>query len=417
MFILDGAGDVPRCKDYQASPLAAASTPGLDTLARRGHGGLLYPIAEGVEPETHSGMLNLLGYPVMPDAVPRGPIEALGCGLQVRQGDLVLRVNFGTADDSGLILDRRVCRTLTMDEARTLCMDIVEDAQKHSSGPAIDMQVVRAYRACAVFHSTEITFSDQISNTDPGYPIDGQRIAPNGPFEPVPCKALNDTEEARVSASIVNGFVTRAESLLKDHPLNHERLRRGELPANALLTRGPGCSLPAIERTINDRFNARFVLLADLPIERGVGILVGCECHDYDPDPSPRKTYEELLPKVLALAKPYTAIIVHVKGPDDFGHDGDFLGKVRSIEDIDRWLITPLVHSIREDSVVVVTSDHATPCCLRTHSSDRVPFIVAGNGTPPNRANRLTEVGCAHLSSPVRRGSELMAFSIAITRM
>lgn len=180
MFILDGAADVPSCKSYRESPLAKARTPGLDRLARNGHAGLLFPIDEGVEPETHSGMLNLLGYNVKPEYVPRGPIEALGCGMNVREGDLVLRVNFGTSDKTGLIVDRRVCRSLTLEEADRLCEDIVNHIRSVQTDFELEMRVVREYRACAVLRYPGIPLSAQITNTDPGYPTEKVRLTANG---------------------------------------------------------------------------------------------------------------------------------------------------------------------------------------------------------------------------------------------
>lgn len=418
MLILDGAADVPRCAEYQKSPLAGANTPGLDSLSRNGHAGLIYPIAEGVEPETHTGVLNLLGYPVIPRQVPRGPIEALGCGLKVRDGALVLRVNFGTSNEKGLIVDRRVCRSLTLAEAETLCVDIVDHMQTAQTMYELDMRVVREYRACAVIQPLKgVALSAEISNTDPGYPTEGERKEADGAYEPVKSRPLDGTPGAQFAADLVNDFVSRAQRLLKTHRINLARTALGQPPANAILTRGPGSALSPMKPTVSDRFHARFTLLGDLPIELGVGILTGCECRQYESAGHPQATYDKLVPEILALVNPDAVVVVHIKGPDDYGHDRDFSGKVRSIEEIDKRLIEPLGRRLSASQcLILVTSDHATPCCLGVHSADKVPFVLAGEGVPHNGAARFAEEACATLNSPVRLGSELLNFAVDIAR-
>jgi 2,3-bisphosphoglycerate-independent phosphoglycerate mutase len=416
ILILDGAADVPGCPDYASSPLETARTIGLDELAQNGHAGLLYPIDKGVIPETHSGMLNLFGYYVMPDEVPRGPIEALGCGLDVRDGDLALRVNFGTRDETtGLITDRRVCRSLSMVDTSTLCHDIVEHLREANLDYELYMRAARKYRAVAAIRSTKIRLSDAISNTDPGYPTESLNLHSDEGFEPIACHPLEDSEAACQTADIVNDFVHKAEEFLQDHPFNHLRRTQGKPLANVLLTRGPGCSLPRVEN-ISSKFGLQFKLLADLPIERGVGVLVGCDCHSYVPNIDLEKTYSLLVEEVKQAAVPGTVTIIHVKGPDEYGHDGDFSGKVRCLEEVDQYLIEPLARAILEYSIMVVTSDHSTPCFAHVHTADPVPFVIAGSRIPLNGAKRITERDCTALQSPVSLGSQLLDFVVALAK-
>ena len=413
MIILDGAGDVPTCVAYGRSPLAAARTPGLDQLTTVGHAGLLYPIGPGIEPETHSGMLNLLGYPLKPDQVPRGPIEALGCGLAVGDGDLVLRVNFGTRDEeTGLITDRRVCRSLTVSESETLCRDLVAGLRMEGVPYDVQMQVLREYRGCAVIHSREGRLSDRISNTDPGYPTEHGCVRRAAAYEPCSCYPLDETEMARSTAATVNDFVHRAEAILASHEVNSRRRLAAVPLANCILTRGPGCGLPNIEPILS-RFGLQFTLLADLPIERGVGKLVGCEVRPYQPGPDRRASYESLQAEILKTTMDDQVTVVHIKGPDEYGHDGDFDGKVSCIEDIDGTVLDPLVAAIGDDAILIVTSDHATPCYAGTHTADPVPFVVAGPAVTRNGGKEFSEAACADLVSPVVEGAQLLPFAIS----
>lgn len=414
MIILDGAADLTECLEYKESPLEVATTPGLDKLARNGHAGLLYPIEKDIEPETHTGMLNLLGYAIMPDEAPRGPIEALGCGLKFETGNLVLRINFGTRDEAtGFISDRRTDRSLSMEEASILCRDIVEQFQELDLGYKFDMRAVREYRACIVIQSQGMPLSDNISNTDPVYPTENKRVNGDGGYKPIVCYPLDDTDAARRTAVLVNDFVRQAEEVLRKHPINCNRLKKGKPLANAILTRGPGCSLPSLI-PLSDRFGLRFTLLADMPIELGVGILVGCKCYEYVSSENLRETYNTIVDEIKKLAVPGTVTIAHIKGPDEYGHDNNFSGKVDSIEQIDQWLIAPLTHIMLDNSIIVVTSDHATPCFYHTHSSDPVVFVVAGQGAPINGASRITERACSTLQSPIYKGSQLLSFALKL---
>ncbi|NYZ79751.1 hypothetical protein H0N95_00700 [Candidatus Micrarchaeota archaeon] len=133
-----------------------------------------------------------------------------------------------------------------------------------------------------------------------------------------------------------------------------------------------------------------------MPLEVGIGMLAGMTVIRSDVPTFTQKDYEERLKKTLAALKKFDAVYVHIKGPDLFGHDGDFHGKVRSIEDIDRFFIGPLLHRVdMHNTVVAVTSDHATPSQLSAHSDGPVPTLIfSRHWLPSNRS--FNERECSH---------------------
>src|SRR5918911_1621817 len=118
--VLDGLGDRPIEALGGKTPLEAADTPYLDELAQRGETGLMDSIARGVAPESDAAVMSILGYDVDRYYTGRGPLESYGAGLEVRDGDLAWRANFGTVGEDWTILDRRVGRNLGDGEAREL---------------------------------------------------------------------------------------------------------------------------------------------------------------------------------------------------------------------------------------------------------------------------------------------------------
>ncbi|MEM2709971.1 MAG: hypothetical protein QW534_10080, partial [Candidatus Methanomethylicia archaeon] len=125
LIILDGVGDRENPDLNGMTPLEAAITPGLDYLARRGRLGLMYTVSKGIAPESDAAVFSILGYDPFKIYTGRGPIEALGAGLLVRdEYDLALRCNFATIDEDWRVIDRRVSRSLTTSEAIKLAEDI-----------------------------------------------------------------------------------------------------------------------------------------------------------------------------------------------------------------------------------------------------------------------------------------------------
>lgn len=122
-----------------------------------------------------------------------------------------------------------------------------------------------------------------------------------------------------------------------------------------------------------------------------------------------RKDYGVRVSKALSALKKFGFLYIHIKGPDLFGHDGDFVGKKACVEDIDRFFLSPLLKKIDlDDTLVAVTSDHSTPCLLKGHSSDPVPFVLCGANVPKDDVSVFGERASAFGGFGRIRGVDLM---------
>jgi len=409
---IDGMGDLPIKELGNKTPLEFAETPYMDSLANKGKTGLMYTVGKGIAPESDVAVISILGYDPHKYHTDRGIFEALGVGLPVENGDLALRCNFATVDNRNRIVDRRVGRNLTAEEAKELS-NAMNEKVRLDSYPA-DFQFVSTFghRGVLVIHAKEGRLSGKITNTDPAYSIvEGISVAETK-AEMVPKKSepMNATQEAKISAELVNEFVQKSHKILNEHMINRKRVSEGKLKANIILMRDAGDTVPKLFN-INEKYHVRFACLADMPVERGIAKLAGM--HQVDlPPPSENLNEDYLLrvQKLLALQSSYDCFYIHLKGPDEPGHDGRFDVKAQLIATIDKYFFGDLMPKISlKDSIICVTSDHSTPCKLKAHSDDPVPLLISGNEIKGDQVQRFSEKECRKGSLGIlTHGTELM---------
>ena len=411
--VIDGMGDRPIKEIGGKTPLEAAETPNLDLLAKRGKTGLMYTVMKGVAPESDVAVLSILGYDPFKYHVGRGPLEAHGVGLDVRDGDLALRCNFATLGPERKIIDRRVGRSLTTEEASELSKAINEQVRLKSHPATFEFRNTFGHRAVLVIRSlSNQPLSDAITNTDPAYGrVKGLGVARlDAEMVLKRCEPQEESEAARVSADLVNEFVEKSHQVLERHEINRRRAASGKLTANVILTRDAGARLPNFFN-INERYNVNFVCLADMPVERGIARLAGMHLVDLPPSSGDLKADMKLrADNLLRLLPNYDCFYIHIKGPDEPGHDGDFRLKMKAIELIDDLFFGDLLPKIDlDETLICVTADHATPCELKAHSDDPVPLLISGGELKSDGAERFSEKECAHGSLGVlERGTELI---------
>ncbi len=394
-LVLDGAAD--RLTDEVTSYLKAHK-PFLDLLARAGICGLMYTVRKGVAPESDEAVLSILGYDPHRYYTGRGPIEAVGAGVSFREGwEVAFRANFATVDPSSLrIIDRRVGRSLTSEEAKELAK-AVDGMRLSKYRGYVKVRATVAHRAVVVLGSKEVALSPNVENVDPAYRRSGQiSIAVKG-YKPFirKCIPLESNEAAKVTAELVNEFVMKAIKILDKHPINKERVSKGLLKANAILLRDAGNYLPKTPKA-SDKYGLSFGAVTEMPVEKGIVKITGMNSVEMPPPTKNKaKDYGERLEATLKLLEENDVVYVHLKGPDEPGHDGDLGKKVKAIEDIDTYYVKPLIESLNLDnSAILITSDHATPPSVRAHTDDPVPVVVVGGKIRPDNSLKLTEKEC-----------------------
>jgi 2,3-bisphosphoglycerate-independent phosphoglycerate mutase len=410
--VIDGMGDLPIKELGNKTPLGAANTPNMDNLARTGKTGLMYTVSKGIAPESDVGVISILGYDPFTYETGRGVLEAVGSGIKVENGDLALRCNFATLGERKRIIDRRVGRDLTTEEASKLSQSINEQVTLESYPANFDFKSTIGHRALLVIQSKDKPLSGKITNTDPAYTkIGGIGVAErNTKMVLKECKPMDKSNEAKVSATLINEFIQKSHAILERHEINRNRIASGKLKANIILTRDAGSSLPNFFK-INERYSVRFACLADMPVERGIAKLVGMSLIDLPPPSGDLKSDSLLrVKRLLEILPLYDCVYIHIKSPDEPGHDGDFMLKKRLIEMIDKHFFAELLRKINlSDCLICVTADHSTPCMLRTHSDDPVPVLISGNKMRGDKVSKFSEAECVKGSLGIlQKGTQLM---------
>ncbi|HEY2802767.1 MAG TPA: 2,3-bisphosphoglycerate-independent phosphoglycerate mutase [Actinomycetota bacterium] len=386
---LDGLGDDPIPELGGRTPLEAARTPALDSLAERGRTGNVVTVGPGIAPESDIAVFAILGYDPKEEHPGRGVVEAVGVGMEFRDGDLAYRINFATAEWPEIV-DRRVGRSLTSIEAQALADEV--NRRLRLPGATFELRATVEHRGVLTIRSDEGPLSGEVTNTDPAYRREGTLGVALEDFEPVVARAepLEDSDAARLAAELTNAFVEDSNEVLDASQVNRRRLADGKLPGNLVLTRDGGDHVPDLQ-PIKERFGPSWGCFVEMPVERGIAMLLGME-----PVDAPRLIEDEDYARWAALAaealEGFDALYVHIKGPDVPAHDGRAEEKRDVIETIDRAFFSEVLRQVDlSRTVLAVTADHSTSCLRMAHTDQPVPLLVSGPGVASDSVSTFGE--------------------------
>lgn len=358
-MIIDGMADRPLEELGYKTPLEAAKTPNMDKLAETGICGIMDPIKPGIRAGSDTSHISILGYDPYHVYTGRGPFEAAGVGLDVLEGDIAFRCNFSTANDAGVIIDRRAGRIRegTDELAAAINSITLEDDTK------IIFKESTGHRSVLVLRG--VGLSDQVSAADPKY--DGKKWTR--------VQALDDSTEAIKTAGILNEVVNKSYQILKDHPLNQERIKDGENPANIILPRGAG-AVPHVQ-AFSEKYDLKAACIAETGLIKGIAKIVGMDTIDIDGATGGVDTnLENIAQGILdTSSKDYDFLLINIDGADEAGHDGNTKDKLEFIQKADE-VVGKLMEM--EDFYFILTADHSTPISVKDHTGDPVPLVISG---------------------------------------
>ncbi|XP_021763490.1 uncharacterized protein LOC110728151 [Chenopodium quinoa] len=392
-FVLtDGLGDVSIPKFGFKTPLEVARVPNLDALASAGVNGLMDPVEPGLGCGSDTAHLSLLGYNPRVYYRGRGAFESMGAGLAMSPGDIAFKSNFATLDEkTGIVTSRRADRHFE-EEGPILCASL--DGMKLPSYPEYEVRVRYAteHRCGVVVKGPKL--SGNISGTDP---LKDNRLL-------LQAKPLDDTEEAKHTAAVVNELSKEISRILVSHPVNAKRVAQGKSIANLVLLRGCGIRIevPPFEK----QHSLRPCMVAPTKIIAGLGMSLGIDILEA---PGATGDYRTLLTsKAIAIARALSAPLnscpnvfvpgedehkpghsdgydfgfLHIKAIDDAGHDKASVLKVKGLEAVDRAIrqLAKLLWQAeltgKFEYFLCVTGDHSTPVDYGDHSFEPVPFAL-----------------------------------------
>ena len=414
--LLDGVGDLPHPDLKGKTPLDSAITPNLDKLTKNGVMGEVISVGKGIAPESDIAVFNMLGYKFQhDDYVGRGVIEAIGVGTDFKDGDLALRGNFATLNDDGVIIDRRAGRRIEREDA----LEIAKEIEQHTRFSIPNTSVVVAptigHRVTVRIRCDGQPLSSDITNSDPAY----SRIAGMGIAKAVTdymkiekCLPLNESSSSNLTAKLVNEFTEQSLSIMKRSEVNHRRNKNGKKLLNSILLRDAGNRYPVV-KPINELYSMNFSCIVDMPVELGISEVLKMKAYSA----GGMTDYEEKARVATKAMETQNAIYVHLKGPDEFGHDGDAIGKMKNIEEIDRRFFGTLLDNIDTKKVsVMISADHSTPCINKGHSDDPVPLLVSGDSIKKDNTVRFTEIESKKGKIGLLEGSQVVKIGLGLIK-
>ncbi|MCD6334428.1 MAG: cofactor-independent phosphoglycerate mutase [Candidatus Latescibacteria bacterium] len=384
ILIGDGMADYPIDELGGRTPLEAAHTPNMDTIARQGVGGLVRTIPQGKAPGSDVANLEILGYDSKEVLTGRAPLEAASMRIELLDDEVAFRCNLITVED-GKILDYSAGH-ITTKEGTQLIAEIQERLGSHR---------VRFYPGVAYRHLMVMRDGPEHLETVPPHDVMGARPADHLP--------RGD------SAAFIGGLMADSVEILKEAEVNRKRIAKGKLPATQIWLWGSGKALriPALK----DRFGATGGVISAVDLLKGIGISAGLRVIDVPGITGYLDTnYSGKAQYALSALKELDFVYVHVEAPDEASHNGSLKDKIRAIEDFDTKVVGPVLEGLRAfgNFRLMVLPDHRTPLSVRTHTPEPVPVAIYASDGEPDHMQAFSEPEAERGSLQLKSGDALI---------
>ena len=374
--------------------LQAAHTPYMDLLARMGRTGRLVTVAQGFHPGSEVANMSVLGYNLPKVYEGRGPLEAASIGVDLKPGEMAMRCNIICIE--GDKIKNHSAGHITTEEADVLVKYLEEK---------LGDDRVKFYTGVQYRHLLVIKGGDKRIECTPPHDV------PLHPFRPLMVKPMPGTEnidkpegEATLTpsqtADLTNDLIMRSQELLKDHPVNLKRMAEGKDPANSIWPWSAGYR-PRMER-LADKFPQvkRGAVISAVDLINGIGYYAGLRRLNVEGATGLYDTnYENKVAAALDALKTDDFVYLHVEASDEAGHEGNIALKIKTIENLDSRAVGPIYEAVKdwdEPVAIAVLPDHPTPCKLRTHTAEPVPFLMWYPGIEPDEVQTFDEVAACN---------------------
>lgn len=389
VLIIDGASGWPAEGLGGKTSLEAAKTPNLDQMARRATVGLAGTVPAGMEPSSACACMSVLGYNPKVFYKGRAAIEARSLEIPISAGETVFRANLVTIED-GRMADYSAGHIGSNESA-----ELIRFLDEKLGTPELALHPGVGYRHILKLKGRPETLKAACT---PPHDIPGQPVA--------------DYLPRGEGSDILRRIMADSAELLKDHPVNLERIARGEKPATSLwLFWGSGL-LPDMP-SFKDRYGLSAAITSGVDLLRGLGQMQGMDvlCIEGVTD-NTDNDYAFQMEQALKALETYDMVVVHVEAPDEAGHAGDAEAKVRAIEMIDRDMVGRLRDYNGDKLRALIMPDHPTPLQIRTHAAEPVPFMIWGSGVRTSGARRFTETEAKGTGVAVAEAHNIMSMVV-----
>ncbi len=393
VLLCDGMADIPFESLGNKTPMECAHKPYMDKLAKTAEVGMCRTVAAGLKPGSDVANLSVMGYDPMVCYTGRSPLEAASIGVDLKETDVALRCNIVTLSDEENYEDKTMVDYCAGDISTEEAHKIIATIDKELGNEIYKFYGGVSYRHCLVVDNGTV----ELGNMTPPHDISGKVIG----------EYLSDHENAKPLIDLMK----KSYNLLKDHPVNVERISKGLRPANSIWLWGEG-KKPALQ-SFKEKNGVCGCVVSAVDLLKGIGICARMETPEVAGVTGYLDTdFEAKTNAGIEAFKNGTELVyLHFEAPDECGHRGEAHNKVKAIEYIDSRSLKLLLHYLEgcgEDYRILIMPDHPTPLCTMTHSSEPVPYLLYDSSTDIEGVDCFTEIEAASTKKFVENGPDIM---------
>lgn len=371
----DGMADEPIPELGDKTPMEVANTPTMDWLASHGRVGRLKTVPIGYHPGSEVANMSVLGYDLDKTFEGRGSLEAASIGVPLLEGEMAMRCNLICIENG--IIKNHSAGHISNEEAAEL-IDFLNEQLADDD--------IRFYQGVSYRHLLKVKHGDKRIHCTPPHDV------PGTPFRDVLIRP--EAAEAQATADLLNGLILRSQKLLENHPVNIKRKAEGKDAANSIWPWSPGYR-PRMQ-TLMERFGIDSgVVISAVDLIRGIGVYAGLKPILVEGATGLWNTnYEGKVAAAIAALKDNDFVFLHIEASDEAGHEGDYNLKIKTIENLDSRVCKPILEAVQqmnEPITIAVLPDHPTPCRIRTHTGEPVPFLIYWLGDHADSVERFSE--------------------------
>lgn len=362
----DGMADYKIESLGNKTPLEVAHKPNLDFLTQNGFNGVAKTVPDDMVPESDTANLAILGYDPKIYSKGRSPLEASSMGLEMTPSQYAFRCNVVTLSE-GDVYEERIMLDHSAGEITTEeASELIKAIEAELGNDVMHFYPGVSYRHCLIY------------DNPPGYDKSERIYDFSRPHDIIGKTIREYLPKGEIGEKYKELFVASTH-ILKDHPINVKRRSQGKNVANSIWLWSPG-KKPQLSN-FRDKFGLKGTVISAVDLIKGIGLCAGMRSIDVEGATGNYKTnYEGKANAAISAFKDGDDFVyVHLEGPDECGHTADIQNKIKSIEDIDAKIIAPIMEYLKstgEDFKILVMPDHPTPCAIRTHSHENVPFVI-----------------------------------------
>ncbi len=389
ILLADGMADRPIAELGNKTPLEVAIKPNMNSIFKKSICGMVKPLCEGLPLGSDVGNLSILGNDPHKYYTGRAAMEAANLGIELKQNEVAFRCNLVYVRN-GKMMDYSAGHISTK-EAKELIKMI--DSKLGSKD-------VRFYPGKSYRHIMVMKGGENIKAVAPHdiYGQEFEKYFPKGNKSNFLIQLMQDSQ-----------------LLLEGHEINVQRRAEGKAPANMIWLWGQGKKLELPK--LKDIYNLEGAVISAVDLVNGIGLSMGLEVINVPGVTGYIDTnFKGKVDYALKVLKKKDFVYLHIEATDEMGHNGDVQGKIKAIELFDSEVVGPVFEGMKKfgDFKLMITSDHATPICVRTHTDDQVPFFIYNSKSENiNPVEILSEVEVASKSEiRFENGWELFPFFI-----